>query len=78
MEPFVLTLAENIHIDVVPAHLNGKDLVYHLFIDGKAHGCLIPYIDDNAQLAWRTDDNIDQVLVQTIGRMIDHYEQFDS
>lgn len=75
MEPFVLTLAENIKIDVVPAHLNGKDLVYRLFIDGKAHGCLIPYSDDNAQLGWRTDDNIDPVLVHTIGAMIDEYEQ---
>ena len=75
MDPFVLTLAENIKIDVVPAHLNGKDLVYHLFIDGKAHGSLIPYADDNAQLGWRTDDNIDPILVQTIGAMIDEYEQ---
>lgn len=78
MEPFVLTLAENIKINVVPAHLFGRELVYYLFIDGKEHGCLIPFTDDNAQLGWRTDDNIDPLLVQTIGRMIDEYEQFDS
>ncbi|MBB5634323.1 hypothetical protein HDE68_000208 [Pedobacter cryoconitis] len=78
MEPFELTFAENIKINIVPAHLFGKDLVYYLFISGKAHGSLIPYIDDNAQLGWRTEDNIDPILVETIGRMIDEYEQFDS
>lgn len=42
------------------------------------NGCLIPFTDDNAQLGWRTEDNIDPILVRTIGRMIDEYEQFDS
>lgn len=27
------------------------------------------------KIGWRTNDNIDQVLVQAIGRMTDHYEQ---
>lgn len=70
---FIITLAERINFTVTPMYINDKDLTYQLSIDGKVHGSLIPDIDDDLGLIWRTEDNIDQQLVNMIGKMIDAY-----
>lgn len=71
---FNITLAESIHFTITPMYVNDRDLTYQLSIAGKVHGSLIPDIDDEIGLTWRTEDNIDPILVNMIGRMIDYHE----
>jgi hypothetical protein len=73
MEPFAITLAEHVIITVTPCHPNGRDLEYLISIEGKNHGYIIPDIDDDLGLIWRSDGKIDQRLVHVLGRAIDSH-----
>ena len=71
---FDITLGESIHLTITPMYVNDKDLSYQISIGGKVHGHLIPDLDDDLGLIWRTNDNIDPRLVNVIGKLIDGYK----
>lgn len=72
-ESFTIVIAETVRLQITRYYVNG-DLTYRISSGDKILGSIVPDIDDNLGLIWRTSDNIHPWLLYKIGRQIDSYE----